>query len=43
MEGGSWGCGLRYEEFIALLIYEVQALKKQVQALEKQVKELMKS
>ena len=33
MEGGSWGCGLRYEEFIALLIYEVQALKKQVKEL----------
>lgn len=33
MEGGSWGCGLRYEEFIALLIYEVQALKKQVKDL----------
>lgn len=32
-EGGSWGCGLRYEEFIALLIYEVQALKKQVKEL----------
>lgn len=33
MEGGAWGCGLRYEEFIALLIYEVQALKKQVKEL----------
>ena len=32
-EGGAWGCGLRYEEFIALLIYEVQALKKQVKEL----------
>lgn len=34
MEDGSTGCGLRYEEFIGILIYQVQELKKRVKTLE---------
>lgn len=36
-EDGGSGCGLRYEELIAMLIYEVQTLKKEVQTLKKLV------
>ena len=33
-DDGSIGCGLRYSEFIAMCIYEIQKLKKRVAELE---------
>ncbi len=37
-EDGSVGCGLRYNEFVALNIYEIQQLKNQVKQLQNKIK-----